>query len=182
MKLGITLVLALFGAGVWAAPNPLICADQDRNIASKRLEGTWLLDKDLVARLGIKWLSNESIDEYEVKITKDESVLPLFKGLLNRTGECAYFAGHIRMSVWGVAPSGATVSNTFRSPVVLTVRHGNSNILYDDKGYDYNDEPIVQIHRAFVQLVNSGPASPENDLLFIGGGETRERKSPFKRK
>jgi hypothetical protein len=153
-----------------------LCTDP-MNILADRIFGEWEPDIELTLRMLGEVPS--SLAGGRLKHTKDLSVLKFFPGI----GKCAYTAGWFEADVPALDNEPAYHAKT---PFVLVDINGNPAILFDEDdffGQRAGRQPrldvITELHRGF-RMLGKG-ATPERDILFVGGDNNNQPLYPFKR-
>lgn len=132
-----------------------------QNVLCARLEGRWLVDAEITAKLDP---APDAKLPRAVDFTKDESV---FKKIL---------AVYPRLSSESPLTSGTAVLNGEKHYYILLTQNGDSHLLMF---LATREEPVGEPHSVHVAMGCSRNA--EKDMLFLGGDLARESAACYTR-
>lgn len=167
---GVVVVLVLAAAtGVagLAVPAALKVTPDKENVVASRLAGTWEVDAALTKRLRGQELHGAKMFRrtFVVDPAVVDRIPAKFADLLK--DKPIYLAGRMRR----IVAAGAGVN-----PFILTVLHGNPHIVYFR---ERDGDPMGDAESFNVMLARG--ATPEQDLLFIGGDFNNQPFTAYRR-
>jgi hypothetical protein len=155
--LGLALGATLLGFELRVKPD-------DQNAVASRLEGTWIPDEELGARLG--WWKNET---KVVRFERDDAITAQIPAKYEESlgDQQIFMAGRVH---WEEG------SHTVDSPFLLISHRGNPHLLL---WREKNGDPLGDGESCNLMVV---PAREKaNDLLFLGGDHLHDGFNAFRR-
>ncbi len=149
-----------------------LCPNRE-NVASSRMEGTWITDRAIDDRLD-GGLGEPGSALIELTFVEDPGALSNFNSL-GASGNCAFEAGWMRLEVTKYGKR-----RVLSSPYAVSSQNGNPTFFFDEDGDSDGTAEVTDLHSGIFMLVRADRR--EQDLLFVGGDRNNQRLFALKRK